>query len=188
MTLLPFCEWLSSTGGSIALHESLYMYPLVESAHVLTLCLFLGMAIMFDLRLLGLALRRVPMTEIRRRLGPWMVAGFVVMVVTGVMLFYAIPVRSYQSIFFRIKVVALILAGLNAFVFHSTIDKRVAEWDLAPVPPPAARRAGAASLVLWGIIVVAGRMIAYNWFDCDKQPQPPIVNTLAGCVVPAGRR
>ena len=79
------------------------------------------------------------------------------------------------------------LAGLNAFVFHSTIDRRVAEWDLAPVPPPAARRAGAASLVLWAVIVVAGRMIAYNWFDCDKQPQPRIVNTLAGCVVPAGR-
>jgi hypothetical protein len=187
VTLLPFCEWLASTEGSIALHESLYMYPLVESAHVLTLCLFLGIAIMFDLRLLGLALRRVPMTELKRRLGPWMVAGFVVMVITGLMLFYAIPVRSYQSIFFRIKVVALILAGLNAFVFHSTIDKRVAEWDLAPVPPPAARRAGAASLVLWAVIVVAGRMIAYNWFDCDKQPQPRIVNTLAGCVVPAGR-
>jgi ABC-type transport system involved in cytochrome c biogenesis permease subunit len=188
VSLLPVAEWLASTNGSIALHESLYMYPLVESTHVLALCLFLGMAIMLDLRLLGLALRRVPMTEIQRRLGPWMVAGFVVMVVTGVLLFYAIPVRSYQSIFFRIKVVALILAGLNAFVFHSTVDKRIAEWDLAPVTPAAARRAGAVSLVLWAIIVVSGRMIAYNWFDCDKQPQAAIVNTLAGCVVPAGGR
>jgi len=185
VTLLPFCEWLASTNGSIALHESLYMYPLVESAHVLTLCLFLGMAIMFDLRLLGVALRRVPMTEIKRRLGPWMAAGFVVMVATGTLLFYAIPIRSYQSIFFRVKVVALVLAGLNAWIFHATIDRHVAEWDLAPVPPPAARRAGAASLVLWAIIVVAGRMIAYNWFDCDKQPQPATVNMLAGCVVPA---
>jgi hypothetical protein len=162
------------------------MYPLVESAHVLTLCLFLGMAIMFDLRLLGVTLRRVPITDMKRRLGPWMTAGFVVMVVTGVLLFYAIPVRSYQSIFFRAKVVALILAGLNAFVFHTTIDRRVAEWDLAPVPPRAARRAGATSLVLWAIIVVAGRMIAYNWFDCDKQPQSAVVNTLAGCVAPSG--
>ena len=185
MSLLPFCQWLAETSGSIALHESLYMYPLVESAHVLTLCLFLGMAIMFDLRLLGLTLVRVPMSEIRRRLGPWMVAGFVVMVITGVMLFYAIPVRSYQSIFFRVKVVALVLAGLNAFVFHATIDRRLAEWDRDPVPPPAARRAGARSLLLWAVIVVAGRMIAYNWFDCDKQPQPGIVNVAAGCVVPA---
>ena len=187
MSLLPFCQWLAETPGSIALHESLYMYPLVESAHVLTLCLFLGIAIMFDLRLLGVALTSVPMTEIRGRLGPWMSAGFVVMVITGVMLFYAIPVRSYQSVWFRLKVIALILAGLNAFVFHAGIDRRVAEWDLAPTPPRAARRAGATSLILWAIIVVAGRMIAYNWFDCDKQPHAKVVNVFAGCVVrPAG--
>jgi hypothetical protein len=184
VTLLPFCEWLATTRGSIALHESLYMYPLVESTHVLTLCVFLGLAIMMDLRLLGIALREVPMTDIKRRLGPWMVGGFAVMVVTGVLLFYAIPIRSYQSIFFRAKMVAMVLAGLNAWIFHTTIDRRVAEWDRAPVPPPAARRAGAMSLVLWAVIVVSGRMIAYNWFDCDKQPQSAIVNTLAGCVVP----
>jgi hypothetical protein len=159
------------------------MYPLVESAHVLTLCLFLGLAVMLDLRLLGLTLVRVPMSEIKRRLGPWMVGGFAVMVITGAMLFYAIPVRSYQSIWFRIKVVTLVLAGLNAFVFHTTIDRRIAEWDRDPVPPRAARRAGATSLVLWAIIVVAGRMIAYNWFDCDKQPQRAIVNAIAGCGV-----
>ena len=189
MSLLPFCQWLADTSGSIALHESLYMYPLVESTHVLTLCLFLGMAVMFDLRLLGVTLTSVPITEFKRRLSPWMVAGFVVMVISGALLFYAIPVRSYQSLWFRIKVVALLLAGLNAFVFHTTIDRRVAEWDLAPTPPFAARRAGALSLVLWAVIVVTGRMIAYNWFDCDKQPQPHIVNVLAGCVVPpAGDR
>jgi hypothetical protein len=114
VTLLPLCEWLAGTSGSIALRESLFTYPLVESAHVLTLCVFLGTAVMLDLRLLGLTLVRVPMSEIERRLGPWMVAGFVVMVITGVLLFYAIPVRSYQSIFFRAKVVTLVLAGLIA--------------------------------------------------------------------------
>jgi hypothetical protein len=185
MSLLPFVQWMAETPGSIALHESLYMYPLVESTHVLTLCVFLGLAIMFDLRLLGLTLTSVPITEFKRRTAPWMVAGFVVMVITGALLFYAIPVRSYQSLWFRLKTIALMLAGLNAFVFHSGIDRRVAEWDLARTPPPAARRAGAASLVLWAIIVVAGRMIAYNWFDCDKQPQPHAVNVFAGCVVPA---
>jgi hypothetical protein len=167
----------------MALRESILVYPLVETTHVLTLCVFLGTAVILDLRLLGLTLARVPMSEVERRLGPWTAAGFVVMVITGMLLFYAIPVRTYQSIFFRIKVAALVLAGLNAFVFHSTIDRRIAEWDGDPVPPRAARRAGARSLVLWAIIVVAGRMIAYNWFDCDKQPQRPIVNALAGCVV-----
>src|SRR5712691_9159042 len=104
MSLLPFCQWLAETPGSIALRESLYMYPLVESAHVLTLCVSVGVAAMFDLRLTGIALRQVPVTDMKRRLGPWMVGGFVVMVITGVLLFYAIPVRSYQSVFFRVKV------------------------------------------------------------------------------------
>ena len=189
MTLLPFCEWLASTRGSIALHQSLFMYPLVESTHVLALCLFLGMAVMMDLRLLGLTLRGVSMTEMKRRLGPWIAAGFVVMVITGALLFYAIPIRSYQSIWFRMKAFALVLAGINAFIFHATIDRRIAEWDVAPVPPRAARRAAVTSLVLWAVVVVAGRMIAYNWFDCSKQPQPAIVNMLAECnVPPAGAR
>ena len=182
MTLLPFCEWLAATSGSIALHESFYMYPLVESAHVLTLCLFLGMTILWDLRLVGLALRSVKFSEMTDRLWPWMIGGFVLMSVTGVMLFYAIPVRSYQNIFFRIKVIALVLAGLNAWLFHTTAQRQVKSWESDPVPPKRARVAGATSLILWAVIVVSGRMIAYNWFDCDKQPQPAFLNWAAGCV------
>src|SRR5262249_47934669 len=151
MSLLPFCEWLAKTPGSIALHESVYSYPLVESAHVLTLCVFLGIAVMFDLRLLGVTLTNVPMTQLKQRLGPWMTGGFMVMVITGAMLFYAVRVRSYLSIWFRMKAVALVLAGLNAFVFHRTIDRRLEEWDTDPLPPPAARFAGARSLVLWAV-------------------------------------
>ncbi len=183
MSLLPFCEWLASTRGSIALHESLYMYPLVESAHVLTLCVFVGIAVMIDLRLLGLTMRRVALSEVASRLGPWLLGGFGVMVITGALLFYAIPVRSYQNIFFRLKIIMLMLAGVNAWVFQTTVYRRVGDWDLEPVPPRAARVAGALSLLLWAVIIVAGRMIAYNWFDCDKQPQPAIVNRAAGCVV-----
>ena len=185
MSLLPFCQWLAETPGSIELHQSVYIYPLVESTHVLTLGLFLCMAIMFDLRLLGLTLRRVPVSDVLGRLGPWMVAGFAVMILTGSLLFYAIPVRSYQNIFFRIKMIMLVLAGLNAWVFQVTVHRRVATWDLDATPPRAAKVAGALSLVLWALIIVSGRMIAYNWFDCDKQPQPRTVNVLAGCVVPA---
>jgi hypothetical protein len=156
------------------------MYPLVESAHVLTLCVFVGMSVMLDLRLLGLTLARVPVTDIIRRLLPWMSTGFVMMVITGLLLFYAIPVRSYQSIWFRAKVIMLILAGLNAWIFHSTVYRSVRDWDLAQVTPKRARVAGGFSLVLWALIIVAGRMIAYNWFDCDK-PQPPFIVWAAGC-------
>jgi hypothetical protein len=183
MSLLGFCQWLAETRGSIALHESLYMYPLLESAHVLTLMLFVGMTVMFDLRLLGLTLRGVPVSEVLARLMPYMLAGFVVMVVTGLLLFYAIPVRTYQSIFFRAKVLMLLLAGLNVWRFERKVRKTLPEWDQAPVTPPGARIAAAASIALWFGIIVAGRMIAYNWFDCDLQPQSAFVNWAAGCVV-----
>jgi hypothetical protein len=180
VSLTPFCEWLASTRGSIALHESLYMYPLVESVHVLTLCLFVGLAAALDLRLMGLTLRRVPVSEVTSRLLPWMAAGFVVMMTTGALLFYAIPVRSYHNIFFRLKIVMLIVAGLNAWVFHAQVYRHVLDWDLDPMTPKRARVGGALSLLLWAIIIVSGRMIAYNWFDCDK-PQPTIVVRIAGC-------
>lgn len=177
-------EWLAATEGSIALHESMYMYPLVESTHVLTLLLFAGMAIMFDLRLLGLVLRDAPVSQVYERTLPWTIAGFIVMVISGVLLFYAIPVRTYQSVFFRAKVIMLILAGLNVFIFHRRIYAQVAQWDANARTPRAARRSAVASLVLWALIIVSGRMIAYNWFDCDIQPQPDFINWAAGCVVP----
>ena len=175
-----FTEWLAGTAGSVALHESLYMYPLVESVHVLTLCLFVGLAATLDLRLMGVTLTRTPVSEVARRLLPWMVGGFVIMVMTGVLLFYAIPIRSWHNVFFRFKLILLVIAGVNAWLFHARIWRSVSDWDLQPVTPRAARFAGAASLLLWALIIVSGRMIAYNWFDCDK-PHPHIIDVTAGC-------
>jgi len=87
-------------------------------------------------------------------------------------------------VWFRAKVIFLILAGLNVYYFHTRVETSIALWDTAVITPKAARRAGLFSLVLWGCIIVAGRFIAYNWFDCDIQPQAAIVNWFAGCVVP----
>jgi hypothetical protein len=183
VSLLWFAEWLASTQGSIALHESFFMYPVVESIHVWGLALFLGFTALLDLRLLGVVLRTMPVSQVVSRLRPWMLTGFVIMIVSGFLLFYAIPIRSYQSIFFRAKVVMLILAGLNAFVFHNGIFRRVREWDGTVITPTEARRAGFVSVAMWIFIVFSGRMIAYNWFDCDRQPQPAVINWAAGCRV-----
>jgi hypothetical protein len=170
MSLRAFAQWLSETPGSIALHQSVYMYPLVESVHVLTLSVFLGTAVMLDLRLLGLTMRSVPVGEVADGLFPWMLAGFVIMTITGALLFYGIPMRAYQSVFFRVKVILLILAGLNAWWYHATVHETAASRGNSSVTPRRARVAGAVSLVLWAGIVVSGRMIAYTWFDCDRQP------------------
>jgi hypothetical protein len=165
--VLEFCRWLESTPGSIALHESIWGYPIIESVHVLTLCLFLGLAVMLDLRLLGVTMLRTPVSEALGRLLPWTLAGFGIMVMTGALLFYAIPVKTYLNIFFRVKILFLLLAGVNTAVFHWRIAGNMSDWDRDPVPPRRVRLAGGISLVLWAGIVVAGRMIAYNWFDAN---------------------
>ena len=182
MSFLAFFEWLSETPWSVALHESEIAYSVIESLHVWSMCLFFGMTIMFDMRLLGWIMRSVPVSEVIRRLQPWTIAGFVMMVITGTLLVYAIPVRSYQNIFFRTKMLLMLLAGLNIFIFHSRVFPSVAKWDALPVPPRPARLAGMFSLALWVSIVVSGRMIAYNWFDCDRQPQTDLINFLTSCV------
>jgi len=179
---LDFFAWLSETPWSVDLHESEIAYSLIESIHVWTLILFFGLMIMIDLRLLGWAMRGIPISDFVRRVLPWAKVGFVMMVVTGTLLVFAIPLRSYQNIFFRTKMILLVLAGLNVWYFHSRVYPTVAAWDGQGVPPRVARIAGGVSLVLWVSIVFSGRMIAYNWFDCDRQPQAAIVNFVTSCV------
>jgi hypothetical protein len=166
MSLFRFCEWLAATPGSIALHESRYMYLIVLSVHVLALCLFVGTAAIVDLRLLGLTLQSVRVSEVMTRLLPWTLAGFLVMITSGSLLFYAAPLLRYQNIFFRAKMATLIVAGLNVLVFHKTVYRRVAEWDRDPVPPRAARMVGGLALILWASLIMLGRMIPYQvyWF------------------------
>lgn len=181
MTILGVLEWLAKTPWSIALHESQYVWPFTESLHVLTLALFVGTAIVLDLRLLGVGYAPVPASEVIGRLLPWTRAGFAVMIVTGVLLFYATPVTYYHSIFFRVKMVLLAAAGINVFVFHTRTMRAMAAWDGDARPPRAARVAAIVSLIAWAGVVVSGRLIAYNWFACDLQPQPAFINWAAGC-------
>ena len=184
MSLLRLCEWLATTPGSIALHESRYTYLVVLSIHVLTLCLFVGTAVIVDLRLLGMTMQSVRVSEVMARLLPWTAAGFLVMTISGALLFYAAPLLRYQNVFFRAKMVTLVLAAVNVWVFHRTVYRRVAEWDLDTIPPRPARVGAGLSLVLWAVLIMLGRMIPYQvyWFDCNKQPQAAIVNLLAGCI------
>jgi hypothetical protein len=167
VSLFGFFEWLGNTPWSIALHESRYVFLIVLTVHVLTLTVFVGTAVMIDLRLLGTMMTRVPVSEVMARLLPWTTAGLALMVASGALLFYAAPLVRYENVFFRLKMAALVLALANAWLFHRTVYRRVADWDLHPVPPRGARAAGALSLALWAVIITAGRMMAYQdyWFN-----------------------
>jgi hypothetical protein len=176
-------EWLGGTDWSVRLLESFWVWPLLESTHVLGITLFVGTAVMMDLRLLGVSFGDLRASDFTGRLLPWTRWGFALMMVTGVLVFYSNPLRYYHNVFFRFKMAALVIAGLNIWLFHSRIHKRIDGWDTDPKPPVAAKVAGAVSILAWTLIVISGRLIAYNWFDCDIQPQPDWVNWAAGCVL-----
>jgi hypothetical protein len=178
--------WLGDTPGSVALHESLYMYTFIEAAHVLGITLFAGTIFMVDLRLLGVSFRGVKVSQMNDKVLPWTVAGFVLMVVTGVLLFYAIPVRTWHSVWFRAKLIAMLIAGVNIAVYTFQVERNRPEWDDQPTPPAGARLAAVLSIAMWTLVIVTGRMIAYNWYDCDK-PQPGPIAAFAGCPpIPGG--
>ena len=157
MSLFGFCQWLEQTSLSVAIRESAWAFPIIESVHVLGLCLF-GMAILMDFRVLGLALTRVPAAEIAADLMPWMTAGIVVVIVSGILTFLNAPVEYYNSTVFRIKVIMLLLVAVNAWVL------RARRWQQGRK----AVFARSLSLVLWAGIIVAGRMITYTLLGSNE--------------------
>jgi hypothetical protein len=162
MSLLEICQWIEATPSSIALRESIWVFPILETTHVIGLAFSVGTIFWFDLRLLGVGLRRYSVSETFDYLQPWMFGGFALMTITGAILFWAHAVQAYGSGYFRVKLVLLVLAGANIVTFHSTIDRHRVDWDDLSVPPLRARFAGAASLVLWFGIVAVGRLMAYT--------------------------
>ena len=162
MSFAHFLQWLSDTQFSITMRESLWAEPIVETVHVLTLALFLGFVLLLDLRLLDVVMRRYRVSQVFQQLNPGMFGGFAVMIVTGLLLFSGDPVIFYSTIFFKAKMIMLLLAGLNVLLFNKTLGKRMPEWDSAPRTPPAVKAVAVLSLVLWLLIVSAGRAIAYD--------------------------
>jgi hypothetical protein len=158
-----FCEWLYLTDGSVGIRESIYLFPIIEGAHLLGIALSVGVLCWFDLRLLGLALRDEPVSKVWTMLMPWALGGFVLMFVSGLLLFWAEALTAYHSFHFWLKLSLILLAGVNALVFESSVRRNIAEWDRDAVPPMNARLAGALSLILWTAIIVTGRTMAYTF-------------------------
>lgn len=162
VTLLQWCQWLENTDAATSIRESAYLYPFIEGSHVLALAISVGTVIWFDLRLMGVALHREPVSLVFAQLRPWILTGFGIMFITGGLLFAARAGEAFSSVYFRIKIALLLLGGLNVLVFHATIDRRRDDWDSEPRPPLQVRVAGVVSLLLWFAIIAAGRVMAYN--------------------------
>ena len=163
MSLLTLCEWLENTQVALLVRESAYGFPIVVAIHILGLTVSVGLLIWFDLRLLGVSMPRSPLSAVWRRLMPWSLGGFVVMFVSGGLLFTAFATMAYGNLAFRIKGASMVLAGVNALVYHLVTERGIAHWDVGP-PPRAARLAGLVSILLWTTVILSGRMMSYTMF------------------------
>lgn len=159
--LVAICEWLEQTGIGTSIRESLWLFPVIETVHIFGIILLVGATSILDLRLMGLTFRDEPVSKLAGRFIPWALAGFIIQVVTGLLLFSSEATKMYGNLGFQIKMCLIIVAGLNALIFHSVAYQSVGKWDRDPVGPLSARVAGLVSILLWFGIVAAGRWIAY---------------------------
>ena len=163
--IFRFFEWLDTFPSSIWLREATYGYPVLLTAHVVTMSLFAGLIVMMDLRLVGWGNLKTPISQLQKRLFPWQMFFMALTSIAGLLLLYSKPLTYYGKIFFWIKMGLMALAGVNALVFHLTAYRDVAKWDTDRILPTPARLAGAFGLVLWVGVIVFGRLTPYNWLD-----------------------
>jgi hypothetical protein len=190
--LHKFFDWLQNGWGAATygdgssysqlLLSSLNFWGLLEGTHLLTLMVFFGTIMIVDLRLLGVAFREYPVSVIERRLLPLTITAMVIVMLSGALLFLAKPEVYWHNLMFRTKLVLLAIAFANIVWNHLVIEKNRSAWDAAPKPPAKARATGLISLLSWVLVIMCGRFIAYNWFECGKA-QPEWVNVTQDCAV-----
>lgn len=162
MPILRFCAWLESTHAAAAIRESTWLFPTIETIHVLSILLVVGSIAMFDLRLLNLASQDRSVTDVYEDVMPWTRASFVCAAIAGGLLFSSSATKYYHNFPFRMKMVVLLLAGMNTAYFEFWTYRSVSAWNQAVRTPRAARLAGGISLVLWIFVVAFGRWIGFT--------------------------
>src|SRR5262245_66058070 len=107
MSLFAWCQWLEQTPAALAIAESTWLFPLIEGSHILALPLSVGMIVIFDLRLLGLAFQTGPASRLMKEVLRWSKSGFAITFITGVLLFMTPAGRAYGNAFFRANLILL---------------------------------------------------------------------------------
>jgi hypothetical protein len=164
-TIFHLCQWLESTAVGVLVRESLWGFPILVAVHIIGLAFSAGIVVWLDLRLLGVSMRGVPVSSVYRRLMPWAFLGFAIMFTSGGMLVTGFATSAYRNPYFRVKAAALLLAGLNAFMYHVNVERSIALWDRSPSPPLLARMAGMISIALWATVILAGRLMSYTLYS-----------------------
>lgn len=152
--------WLEGTSAAMAMRQWLWLYPAVEIVHILGFVVLVGAAALFDLRLLGLA-RHLPVTGLARYHLRWARLALVLIAPSGLLMFVAHATEMAANPAFQTKLALIVLAGVNAAVFHRGAFRSVASWDRDIVAPAGARLAAVLSLGLWSGVIACGRLLAY---------------------------
>jgi hypothetical protein len=153
-------EWLRATWLSTTFqNEVAWLWPLCESLHFIGLCLVIGAAGLFDLRLLGF-MKGVPIRTAKRFI-PWAVVGFLLNLTTGVVFFVSQPQQYATNLSMWLKVLFLLIAGANALVFETGFSERLDRLGPHDDTPASAKVIGAVSLASWFAVLYFGRMIPY---------------------------
>jgi hypothetical protein len=153
--------WLQNLNFPTQIRESEWLFPTIETVHVLALVLVVGSIMTVDLRLLGLANKERPFTQVAGEMLPWTRRAFAVAALAGFLMFSSKALTYYGDIPFRVKMLCLLLAGANMALFHSIGTRRLQDWDNGK-PPLSARLAGGTSLTLWILIVASGRWVGFT--------------------------
>jgi hypothetical protein len=161
-SLENFFTSIDETALAVFLRESSWAFPALESLHVVALALVVGTIAIVDLRLLGLASTKRPVTELCREVLPWTWAAFGLAVLGGVGMFISQPLTYFANTAFRVKLLFLLFAAVNMAVFHLFTYPGVAGWDEKEQVPLRARLAGGVSLVCWLTIVFLGRQVGFT--------------------------
>ena len=161
MTILDACTWLEATPLAVKITESEWLFPTIETVHVLALTIVVGSIAMLDLRLLGVSNRSMGVMQLSEETLPWTWGAFVLAAITGSLMFVSAATKYYANIPFRIKFVLLALAGINMAIFHLTAYRAVHNWNMTLPAPVAARVAASLSLLFWIGVVVAGRWVGF---------------------------
>ena len=154
MSFLAFCEWIETTSLSIAIREGALYYPILGAFHLAAIAWFGGMVLIGDLAVLGIGLRQASPSEVMEQFRRWKWVGFAVVAISGGLLWWAEPVVCYKSVSFNIKMVLLLLVGVNSFILQNKVYK-------AGGDPRGARLAACASMLLWLGLIFTGRGIAF---------------------------
>ncbi len=157
MWYLPLFKWFDQTSISAGIRASTYVFAVLECVHLMGMVLLLGSIVVIDMRLLGLGMRRQPISRVAAALAPVSLVGLVTMLVTGSLLFLSEAIKCYGNAGFHYKMYFLFPGLLVYFTLHRSITKR----DDAQIGPIWGKVVGLLSLGLWFGVALGGRAIGF---------------------------